>query len=47
MSDILETVTIETPNGPVVINKADFDPAKHKVAGQPKPRRGRPKKVAD
>lgn len=27
-----ETVTIESPNGPVVINKSDFDEKKHKLA---------------
>lgn len=27
----LETVIIETSNGPVVINKSDFDPEKHKL----------------
>lgn len=29
-SDICETVVITTENGPVEINKADFDPKKHK-----------------
>lgn len=34
MSDTCETVVIETENGPVVINKSDFDPKSHKLAGQ-------------
>ena len=35
-SDTCETVTITTKNGPVDINKADFDPAVHKLASAPK-----------
>lgn len=33
----LPTCTIETKNGPVVINEADFDPAVHKLAKGEKP----------
>ena len=40
----VETVTIQTENGPVVINKEDYDQSKHKLAGEEKPRRGRPAK---
>lgn len=31
MKEVLETVTIETENGPVRINKGDFDEKKHKL----------------
>lgn len=55
----LETVTIVAANakGRKIINKSDFDPAKHQLFGvepEPKPvakstpvKRGRPKKKAD
>ena len=32
MSDIVPTVTIKTPNGPVDINLSDFDAHKHEIA---------------
>jgi hypothetical protein len=44
MSDACETVVIQTENGPVVINKEDYDKAKHKLVGEEKPKRGRPAK---
>ena len=31
VTDILETVVIETKNGPCEINKSDFDKEKHKI----------------
>ena len=35
----LETVVIESKNGPVVINKSDFDKSKHKLhSDKPKPK---------
>lgn len=34
MTDTCEVVTIETKNGPVEINKADYDEKKHMLAGQ-------------
>jgi len=33
MTDIVPTMTIETDNGPVVINASDFNPELHKMAG--------------
>lgn len=33
MSDAIPTITIDTENGPVVINMSDFDPTVHKIAG--------------
>ena len=48
MSDTCEVVTIETENGPVEINKSDFDGKIHKLAGEksaPKPKAA-PKKKA-
>jgi hypothetical protein len=49
----VETVIIETENGPVLINKSDFDDSKHKLFGQkeaepekaeePKPAKGKGK----
>jgi hypothetical protein len=38
MSDSCEVVTIETENGPVDINKSDFDKAKHKLYKKEKPK---------
>lgn len=38
----VETVEIQTENGPVRINKSDFDEKKHKLAEE-KPKRGRKK----
>lgn len=32
-SEIVEVVTIETENGPVRINKSDYDPDKHTLSG--------------
>lgn len=32
MSNTCETVTIETENGPVIINKSDFDESIHTLA---------------
>ena len=45
----LETVTIKTENGPVVINKDDFDPKEHELFGaKPKAKRKpRAKKAAE
>jgi len=45
MSDTCETVTIETENGQVTINKSDFDPDKHIISGEKKEpaKRGRKK----
>ncbi len=31
MSDTCETVTIDTENGPVIINKSDFNEKDHKL----------------
>ena len=36
MSEVLETVTIDTKDGPAVINKSDFDSKKHTLAGAAK-----------
>lgn len=45
MSDVCETVTIQTENGPVDINKSDYDEKVHNLAGESKPeKRGRPSK---
>ena len=30
-----ETIVVETDNGPVMINKTDFDPATHRLPGAP------------
>lgn len=35
-NEVTETVTISTPNGPVVINKSDFNEKEHKLAKAPK-----------
>ena len=43
MSDICETVTIETENGPVEINKSDYDEKIHK---SPPKKKAAPKKKA-
>ncbi|AHJ10698.1 hypothetical protein P106B_15 [Rhizobium phage vB_RglS_P106B] len=32
MNDMVKTVTIETENGPVIINEADFKEGEHKLA---------------
>lgn len=37
-----ETVVIETDNGPVVINKSDYDKDKHVLVGDEPKKRGRP-----
>jgi len=37
MSETCETVTIKTENGPVVINKSDFDQKSHTLHGDEKP----------
>jgi hypothetical protein len=51
MSDKLPVVRIKTANGPVIINEADFDPAKHERADAPaKPaakKRGRSRKAKE
>jgi len=51
MSEKLPVIQIKTDNGPVIINKADFDPAKHELFNAPaKPapkRRGRARKAKD
>ena len=36
MTDTCETVVIQTKNGPVEINKSDFNPKKHKIASKGK-----------
>ena len=36
MHDTLATVTIETKNGPVIINKSDYCEKKHKLVGAEK-----------
>lgn len=36
MTDTCETVTIETENGPVDINKSDYDENIHNLAGESK-----------
>jgi hypothetical protein len=36
MSNVCPVVTIETENGPVEINKSDFDSEKHELFGQVK-----------
>ena len=38
-----ETVTIQTENGPVDINKSDYDPKIHKLAGEAKKESGKKK----
>ena len=48
----MHTVIIQTENGPVTINKVDFDESKHTLAGskqeEKKPaKRGRPAKKAE
>lgn len=30
----LETVQVQSPQGPVTINKSDFDSSKHKLVGE-------------
>lgn len=42
---VVQTVVIQTENGPVVINKSDYDEKKHALAGAEKPKRGRPAKA--
>ena len=33
--ELVETIEVELPDGsPAIINKADFDPARHRVPGQ-------------
>lgn len=44
MSDICETVVIETKNGEVIINKSDYDSKIHTLAGQKKEAKPKPKK---
>ena len=45
LQDIKETVLIETKNGPVLINKEDFDEKTHVLFDENKPtKRGRKKK---
>lgn len=34
MTETLETVLISTKNGPVMINKVDFDPSVHTLYGE-------------
>lgn len=34
MSETCPIVTIETENGPVDINEADYDPSKHRLVGE-------------
>ena len=41
MSDKLETVTIKTENGDVVINKSDYDEKQHILANGDAPKRKR------
>jgi hypothetical protein len=36
MSNTCETVIIETENGPVTINKSDYDPKTHTLQGEKK-----------
>lgn len=36
MSEVCEIVTIETENGKVDINKSDYDPKIHTLAGEKK-----------
>jgi hypothetical protein len=44
MSQTCEVVTIQTENGPVQINKSDYDASKHKLVIQEPAKRGRPAK---
>ena len=49
MSEVCETVTIETEFGPCDINKTDFDEKKHKLFSEKpklvKPKAAKPKKA--
>lgn len=42
---VCETVIIETENGEVTINKSDFDPKVHKLAGEKKAKKKAVKKA--